>query len=134
MTDARERIGVDSMASKPNAPQRVRLIDVAREAGVSKALASRVLNGEELPIRPETRQRILAASERMNYHPHAAARGLRRQETGALTLLIPTLTNAVWAQISQGAVSRGIERDVVVQLVEDVVDDQTAELVLRLVQ
>jgi DNA-binding LacI/PurR family transcriptional regulator len=112
----------------------VRLIDVAREAGVSKALASRVLNGEDLPIRAETRQRILTASERLSYRPHAAARGLRRRETGALTMLIPTLTNPVWGLISQGSVSRAMERDVVVQLAEDVDAAQTNELVLRLVQ
>ncbi|MBA2298357.1 MAG: LacI family DNA-binding transcriptional regulator, partial [Actinobacteria bacterium] len=42
------------------APARARLADVAREAGVSKALASRVLNGEKLPIRQETSERVVA--------------------------------------------------------------------------
>ena len=54
---------------------RMRLEDVARDAGVSKSIASRVLNGDpELLVRPETRERVVAAARRLNYRPHAAAR------------------------------------------------------------
>ncbi len=116
------------------APARARLADVAREAGVSKALASRVLNGEELPIRRETSERVVAAARRLAYRPHAAARRLRRGETGALSLLVPTLTNPVFTLISRGAVERALERDVAVLLIEDGAPEKGDELVRRLVQ
>ena len=116
------------------APTRARLVDVARVAGVSKALASRILNGEQLPIRPETRNRVVVAARQLDYRPHAAARSLKRGETGALSLLIPTLTNPVFALISRGAVERALERDVAVLLIEDSAPDRASELVSRLVQ
>ena len=116
------------------APTRARLVDVARVAGVSKALASRILNGEQLPIRPETRDRVVVAARQLDYRPHAAARSLKRGETGALSLLIPTLTNPVFALISRGAVERALERDVAVLLIEDSAPARASELVSRLVQ
>ncbi|HXH35931.1 MAG TPA: LacI family DNA-binding transcriptional regulator [Plantibacter sp.] len=118
----------------PASSRRARLVDVAHEAGVSKALASRILNGERLPIRPETHDRVVAAARRLAYRPHAAARSLKRGETGALSLLLPTLTNPVFALISRGAVERALERDVAVLLIEDSEPATASELVRRLVQ
>ncbi|MBD0318447.1 MAG: LacI family DNA-binding transcriptional regulator [Thermoleophilia bacterium] len=99
----------------------MRLEDVARDAGVSKSIASRVLNRDPgLLVRPETRERVVASARRLGYRPHAAARGLKRAETGALALLLPPLTNPVYVRILRGAFERALERDFVVLLVEDV--------------
>ena len=87
------------MRSGNRAP-RMRLVDVAHSAGVSKSIASRVLNGDPaLLVRPETRERVLRAASELGYRPHAAARGLKRAETGALGLLVPPLTNPVYVRI-----------------------------------
>jgi DNA-binding LacI/PurR family transcriptional regulator len=116
-------------------PGRVRLDDVAREADVSKSLCSRVLNDYPgLKVRPEVRQRILDAAARLNYRPHAAARGLRRADTGIVGLLIPDLTNAFFARIIRGAFERAVERDFVVLVAEDQAARETNEMVDRLVQ
>ena len=115
------------MTTKGRVPVRKRLEDVARDAGVSKSTASRVLNGDPaLLVRPETRERVVASAERLQYRPHAAARGLKRSETGALGLLVPPLTNPVYVRIIRGAVDRALERDFVVLLLEDV-DPRQAE-------
>jgi LacI family transcriptional regulator len=99
---------------------RVRLEDVAREAGVSKSIASRILNATPgLTVRPETRARVLDVARRLHYAPHAAARGLRRAETGALGLLIPDLDIPVYAQMVRGAVNRALDRGSAVLLAED---------------
>src|SRR3989304_8137805 len=67
----------------------VRLADVAQAAGVGTSIASRVLNGDPtVSIRPETRERILAAALSLNYRPNAMARGLRLQRTMSLGLVI----------------------------------------------
>jgi LacI family transcriptional regulator len=101
-------------------PTRVRLEDVAREAGVSKSIASRILNGYPgLAVRPETRRRVVGAARRLRYEPHAAARGLRRAATGAVGLLIPNLTMPVYSEIVRGAVRRALEREVAVLVYED---------------
>ena len=99
---------------------RVRLEDVAREAGVSKSIASRILNASPgLTVRPETRDRVLEVARQLRYEPHAAARGLRRAETGALGLLIPDLDVPVYAQMVRGAVKRALARGTAVLLAED---------------
>lgn len=54
---------------------RVTIKDVAREAGVSIKTVSRVLNNERY-VGAETRDRVLAVVERLNFRPSAAARSL----------------------------------------------------------
>jgi DNA-binding LacI/PurR family transcriptional regulator len=118
-----------------NRAPRKRLVDVARTAGVSKSIASRVLNGDPaLLVRPETRERVLRAASQLGYRPHAAARSLKRAETGALGLLVPPLTNPVYVRIIRGAFERALERDFVVLLVEDVDPLQAESTASRLVQ
>jgi LacI family transcriptional regulator len=113
------------MATAPR-PTRTRLEDVARHAGVSKSIASRILNDHPgLSVRPETRERVQAAARDLHYRPHAAARGLKRAETGALGLVIPNLTMPVYSRIVRGAVQRALELDFAVVLVEDLDDGAT---------
>jgi DNA-binding LacI/PurR family transcriptional regulator len=114
---------------------RATLQDVAREAEVSKSIASRVLNGTPtLSVRPETRSRVLHAADRLGYRPHFAARGLRRAQTGALGLLVPDLAMPVYARIVRGAFTRALERDVAVLLLEDQQPEDSVPTVSRLVQ
>lgn len=119
------------MAVVDRQPGRARLEDVARSAGVSKWTASHILNGSDgLVVRPETRERLVSAARRLHYGPHAAARGLKRAETGTLGPLIPNLTMPVFSRIVRGAVARALELDVAVVLVEDL-DDGSADRASR---
>ena len=123
------------MTVRARKPSRVRLEDVARQAGVSKSIASRVLNASPgLSVRPETRERVLATAQTLHYRPHAAARGLKRAETGALGLLIPNLTMPVYAQIVRGAVQLAQERDFAVLLAEDLDAQDADETLTELVR
>ena len=100
--------------------RQVTLYDVAREAGVHFTTVSRTLNGTaDLNIRPQTRERILAAAERLKYRPNAFGRGLRLSSTHTLGLLVPSLRNPVYAAVVRGAFSRAWERGYVVVLSED---------------
>lgn len=62
------------------------LADVAREAGVSDVAASCALNGGKGSTRvsAETRERVLAAAERLRYRPNATARALTYQRTDTI--------------------------------------------------
>jgi LacI family transcriptional regulator len=62
------------------------LADVAREAGVSEMAASSALNGGRSSARvsAETRERVLAAAQRLRYRPNATARALASQRTNAI--------------------------------------------------
>lgn len=63
----------------------VTIYDVAREAGVSMATVSRVVNNNP-NVKPQTRKKVYEAIERLGYRPNAVARGLaskRRQPLGS---------------------------------------------------
>ena len=53
--------------------------DVGERAGVSFKTVSRVVNGEAA-VRPEVRERVLAAIEELGYRPDPAASTLRRAD------------------------------------------------------
>lgn len=123
------------MTSDGKRVARARLSDVARDAGVSKSTASRILNDSaQISVRPHTRARVLESARRLDYRPHAAARGLRRAETGSIGLVIPSLAMPVYARIARGAVRRALERDFVVLLSEDIEARETSDVFTRLVQ
>ena len=83
---------------------RPRLSDVAAAAGVTGSIASRVLNGDPtVSARPETRERIFEAAQRLSYTPNALARGLRRSQTMTMGLVLPNLAYAVNGEIIRGA-------------------------------
>ncbi len=64
--------------------------DVARQAGVSIATVSRVLNGTA-PVIGETAERVHAAIAELHYVPRAAARVLASRRTNTLGLLLPEI-------------------------------------------
>lgn len=100
--------------------ERARLIDVAREAGVSKATASRVLNADpNFSSRSETRASVLAAAAALGYVPHSGARALAGVPTRALLMLSPSMDNPSNATIARGANARAMERGYLTLLTED---------------
>lgn len=80
------------MTLKKRSNRAATLADVGREAGVSAMAASAVLNAAKTSTRisPETRKRILAAAERLNYRANVAARALadRRMNTIGVAAVI----------------------------------------------
>src|SRR3989442_12889698 len=105
-----------------------RLDAVGRAAGVHVSTVSRVINGRgDVSVRPETRQRILAAARELQYRPNAIARGLRLATTGTLGLLVPSLRNPVNSPIVRGAFDRAWERNFVLVLAEDTGESEAAE-------
>ncbi|UNB54446.1 LacI family DNA-binding transcriptional regulator [Mycolicibacterium sp. YH-1] len=114
---------------------RVRLIDVATNCGVTKSVVSRVLNNDPtINVRPATRQRILETAAELGYRPHAGARALAGAEARALALLIPDLTNPVYSRIIRGAYREARRHGYVVLLAEDTTDDQAGEVFTELVE
>ena len=114
---------------------RVRLIDVATHCGVTKSVASRVLNNDPtLNVRPETRRRVQAVALELGYRAHAGARALAGSEAHALALLIPDLSNPVYSRIIRGAYRRAREHGYVMLLAEDTADDEADESFADLVE
>ncbi|MFG6488466.1 LacI family DNA-binding transcriptional regulator [Roseateles sp. BYS78W] len=85
------------------------LADVAREAGVSKMAASSALNGGQNSARvsAETRERVMAAAERLRYRPNANARALTYRRTNAIgfvTTLMGREPNAYFLEVFGGVI------------------------------
>lgn len=57
--------------------------EVAQEAGVSASTVSRVFSGD-YPVSPATRERVLAAAERVGHRPNALARNFRHGRTSTV--------------------------------------------------
>lgn len=81
---------------------KVKIVDVAKEANVSVATVSRVVNNIPL-VNEETRERVLAAIKRTGYKPNAIARSLKIQRTNTIGIMIPDITNPYYTQIVRGA-------------------------------
>jgi LacI family transcriptional regulator len=80
----------------------VTIKDVARLSGVSSMTVSRVINGSER-VSPDTRRRVEQAIDELGYVPSRLARGLIRQKTGTLALIVPDVANPFFTLIVRGA-------------------------------
>jgi DNA-binding LacI/PurR family transcriptional regulator len=124
----------ESRTRQPRVP-RARLEDVARAAGVSKSTVSRVLSDDPtLSVRDETRERVRALARQLGYRPHPVARALAVPATGALTLLVPNLSNPAYVEIIRGAYRRARERGYVLLCAEDFEDQEADEAFTELVE
>ncbi|TLN00506.1 LacI family transcriptional regulator, partial [bacterium] len=77
------------------------MADVAREAQVSVATVSRLLNNQGI-VSPETAQRVFAAIEKLSYEPNLLARNFRKNESRVILILAPNVTNPYYAHILSG--------------------------------
>lgn len=82
--------------------RRVTIHDVARAAGVSRQTVSRALN-DKGEIDDSTKQRVLDAALTLGYRPSRFARGLVRQDTISVGLVIPDLLNPFFTEVAAAA-------------------------------
>lgn len=79
----------------------ITIYDVAREANVSMATVSRVLNGNP-NVKPDTRRRVKEVIKRLNYKPNAVARGLASKKTKTIGVIIPDVSDLYYSAILKG--------------------------------
>ncbi|SFR91961.1 transcriptional regulator, LacI family [Microbacterium sp. cf046] len=100
--------------------------DVARVAGVSIKTVSNVIN--DYPhVRPETRSRVVAAIEQLDYRPNLSARGLRSGRTGVIGLAVPSLRENYFAELADSVIRAAAQRGLGV-MVEQTFGQREAEL------
>ena len=83
-----------------NTDDTVTIYDVAREAGVSMATVSRVVNGNK-NVKENTRKKVLEVIDRLDYRPNAVARGLASKKTTTVGVVIPNITNGYFSTLAK---------------------------------
>ena len=79
----------------------ITIYDVAREANVSMATVSRVVNGNP-NVKPTTRKKVLETIERLGYRPNAVARGLASKKTTTVGAIIPDISRTFFSELARG--------------------------------
>src|SRR5262249_19696319 len=74
---------------------RLTIMEIAKQAGVSRSTVSRVIN-DDPKVNSDTRARVRSVMQTLNYHPSIAARGLAAGHTRIIGLVIPTGVGALF--------------------------------------
>lgn len=97
------RIDDNGISVAGNSMARPSSKDVAKQAGVSIATVSHVINQTRF-VSDKTRQKVLDAIDALSYRPNAVARGLATNSTRKIGLVISEIRNPFFT-----AAARGIE-------------------------
>lgn len=103
----RAGLGYDARWKKPKLfgngeiPVKVTIYDVAREADVSLATVSRVINNSA-NVKESTRRRVQAAIDRLGFEPNLVASALMTKRTRLIALLVPDISNPFYAEVAWG--------------------------------
>ena len=88
------------------------LSEIARRAGVSVSVVSRVLNGDPtVRTRVETRQRVLRVAKELNYTANYAGRALRLARSKTLALITPAVSSPLFSDLLAGATDAAEAQD-----------------------
>lgn len=81
---------------------RTTIKDIARDTGYSVTTISLVLNGKAAKIPKKTRETVIAAADRLNYHPNQVAVGLVKKRTNTIGLIISDVSNVFFSNLAKG--------------------------------
>ncbi|MCA5006504.1 LacI family DNA-binding transcriptional regulator [Sphingobacterium bovistauri] len=81
---------------------KIDIISIAKALNLSKSTVSRAFK-ENSDINPNTRSRILAYANDLNYRPNHYASNLREQKSKTIAVVVPELSNNYFTQIIEGA-------------------------------
>lgn len=118
--------------------KRVTLDDVAREAGVSRATVSRVVN--DYPhVSDEVRQQVQKHIDKLGYNPNFVARSLASQRTGNIGLVFPNsihnfFTDPYYPRLTEGIAHACNENDYTLSLFIFHTEELEKKLIPRLTQ
>jgi len=94
----------------------VTLNDVAREAGVSLATASRALNGSSRVVKDEYRVRVHAAALKLNYTTNLSAQAVAKGSTTSVALLVGDISDPYFSSIAAGVIDSAGEAGLIVTM------------------
>lgn len=107
------------------------LEDVAREAGVSLATASRVLNGSTRKVADSYRERVEASAARLGYMANLSAQATARGTSAIIALLVADISDPSFALIASGVARSADETGLVVTIANTERDSQREVRLVR---
>lgn len=75
--------------------------DIAKEAQVSIATVSRVINGSKA-VSPELEKRVNDVIQKRNFKPNSLARGLITNQTNIIGIIVPDISNPIFGALTKG--------------------------------
>lgn len=110
----------------------VTIYDVAREAGVSLATVSRVINASNV-VKPDTRDKVMDAIQRLDFKPNQIARGLATSKTTTIAIVFP---QSLFAHVKDmiggiGDTSRRLDYNVSIYTTDEIGDGNPIETVIE---
>ena len=120
-----------SLRTGSGAAHAVTLQDVAREAGVSLATASRVLNGSERKVADAYRERVGRVAQSLGYTPNMSAQATARGHSPIIALLLADIADPYFGQIAAGVARGADERGLVVTISITERDPERENRILR---
>ena len=111
-------------------PRKMKMVDVARLAGVSTATISRVLNGSPL-VDPTTAARVHAIILETNYVPNNTGTALKSGRSGIFGLIIPDISNPFFADFVKYFEREAVDHD---QEMLIAITDHSAEQMQRCIR
>lgn len=112
----------------------MRIKDVAREAGVSTATVSHVINKTRF-VSDATREKVLRAIEKCGYYPNAHARSLASGRSHMLGVLVSDIANPFFPELVKSIEAAAFERGYDLILLNTNYDDErTSNYVRRIIE
>lgn len=105
--------------------QRIKLEDVAKLAGVSRATVSRVINRRGY-LSQKTILKVEQVMESLNYHPNVIARQMHSQRTNLIGVIVPTVGTPFFGELAAALEQELFKRGYKV-LVGDALNDPEKE-------
>ena len=111
------------------------IYDVAREAGVSLATVSRVINGSSV-VREKTKEKVMKVIDELNFKPNQIARGLATNKTTTIAIIFP---QSLFAHVKDmiggiGDAGRTLDYNITIYTTDDIGNgpmDDVMEKVIR---
>lgn len=109
------------------------ITDVAKDAGVSKATVSRVLN-KQGSFSEETISKVMASVKKLDYHPNEVARALGKNRTQTIALIFPTKDIPAFVEIQAALEDVFYQRGYKVMLFSSLFDQEKERITSQMLQ
>ena len=96
------------------------IYDVAREAGVSLATVSRVINGSSV-VREKTKEKVMKVIDELNFKPNQIARGLATNKTTTIAIIFPQSLFAHVKDMIGGIGDAGRTLDTILRFIQQMI-------------